>query len=233
LVVAVSLRLRVLTWNLFHGRSVPGAGHDLYDEFAGALRGWEWDVALLQEVPPWWPARLAEGLGCEQRTVLTSRNGLLAVRRAVAQRAPDAIKANGGGANAILCRSDRIIADRAQRLCRRPERRWVHGVGLACGVWVSNLHATAGDETAARRDVAEAVRASRTWAREHRARLIVGGDLNLRSVSVEGLRVVASSEVDWVLAGELVAAVGEAGRPARGSLSDHVPLAVEVEFQVG
>jgi endonuclease/exonuclease/phosphatase family metal-dependent hydrolase len=233
LTVAVGLRLRVLTWNVFHGRSVPGAGRDLYDEFAATLRGWEWDVALLQEVPPWWPPRLAAGLGCEQRTVLTSRNSLLALRRAVAQRAPDAIRANGGGANAILSRSDRIIADRAQRLCRWPERRWVHGIGLACGLWVSNLHATAGNEAAARRDVMEAVRASGTWAREHRIRLIVGGDLNLRSVSADGLRPVASSEVDWVLAGEHVTAVGEGERLQRGELSDHAPLAVTIDFEVG
>ena len=48
--------VRVLTWNLFHGRAVPPAGRELFDEFATALAGWEWDVALLQEVPPWWPA---------------------------------------------------------------------------------------------------------------------------------------------------------------------------------
>ena len=35
----------------FHGRSVPESRRDLFDEFAAALAGWEWDVALLQEVP--------------------------------------------------------------------------------------------------------------------------------------------------------------------------------------
>ena len=49
------MQLRVLTWNLMHGRSVPPAGRDLRAEFTAALAGWEWDVALLQEVPPWWP----------------------------------------------------------------------------------------------------------------------------------------------------------------------------------
>jgi len=29
--------LRVLTWNLLHGRAVPPAGHELLDEFAQAL----------------------------------------------------------------------------------------------------------------------------------------------------------------------------------------------------
>ncbi|HEY1566301.1 MAG TPA: endonuclease/exonuclease/phosphatase family protein, partial [Solirubrobacteraceae bacterium] len=70
------MELRVLTWNLFHGRSVPRAGGDLLDAFAAALQDWEWDVALLQEVPPWWTAPLAERLGAEYRQALTSRNAL-------------------------------------------------------------------------------------------------------------------------------------------------------------
>ena len=49
------MAFRVLTWNLFHGRSVPGARRSLLDEFAARLAEWEWDVALLQEVAPWWP----------------------------------------------------------------------------------------------------------------------------------------------------------------------------------
>src|ERR1700749_3857557 len=98
--------MRVLTWNLLHGRSVPPAGRELFDEFARALAGWEWDVALLQEVPPWWPAGLGERLRADSRSVLTSRNALLAVRRAVAVRWPDVIKSNGGGANALLVRGD-------------------------------------------------------------------------------------------------------------------------------
>ena len=47
--------MRVLTWNLFHGRAVPDAPRELLDEFAAQLAAWAWDVALLQEVPPWWP----------------------------------------------------------------------------------------------------------------------------------------------------------------------------------
>ena len=227
------MELRVLTWNLFHGRSVPGAGRDLRPEFTAALAGWEWDVALLQEVPPWWPAELAGALGCEARAVLTSRNGLLPLRRAIARRFPDVIRSNGGGADAILARADRIVTHHAERLCRLPERRWVHGVGLACGVWVANLHATAGDAPAARRDVERAAEAARGWAGSWGARLIVGGDLNLRSPAVPGLRVVGSSHVDHVLAGDGVRRGGGAATLDRGELSDHVPLAVTVEVELG
>jgi endonuclease/exonuclease/phosphatase family metal-dependent hydrolase len=232
------IRLRVLTWNLFHGRAAPssgpgfpGSGRDLSAEFCAALAGWEWDVALLQEVPPWWPARLAAELGCEQRTVLTSRNALLGLRRRIAERAPDLIKSNGGGANAILARDDRIVDDRAQRLCRWPERRWVHGVALACGVWVGNLHLTAGRPAAARRDLDEAARATRAWARERQLPIVLGGDFNLRTVTPDGLTAVATRDVDHVLIGDGVRALGEAERLQRGRLSDHVPLAVDLAVE--
>jgi endonuclease/exonuclease/phosphatase family metal-dependent hydrolase len=219
--------LRVLTWNVFHGRAVPGAGHDLYADFAAALAGWQWDVALLQEVPPWWPTKLRQTFGCEARAVLTSRNALLPLRRALAVRAPDRVKSNGGGANAILARSDRIAHGRSELLCRWPERRQVHGVALACGVWVSNFHASAGPSPAAERDLRAAVRISREWANRERMSLILGGDLNLRTVEGEGLRIAASSDVDHVLYGEGIEVRGATtSRPERGTLSDHAPLAV-------
>ena len=55
-------------------------------------------MALLQEVPPWWPPALAEACGASFAAVRTSRNALLPVRRAVASRNPDLLGANGGGA---------------------------------------------------------------------------------------------------------------------------------------
>ena len=221
--------LRVLTWNLFHGRSVPGSGRDLCAEFTAALAQSDWDVALLQEVPPWWPAAFASALDCEQATALTSRNALLGLRRLVARRGPDLIKSNGGGANAILSRSDRIVADRSVRLCTRPERRVAHGVWLACGLWVTNLHATVHDAPAAARDIELAARMTRGWAAEARLPIVFGGDLNLRAVSVDGLSVVASSDVDHVLVGDGVTATGPSVVLERGTLSDHAPLVVEIE----
>jgi hypothetical protein len=38
----------VLSWNLFHGRSQPPAGHELASEFASLLADWKWDLAMLQ-----------------------------------------------------------------------------------------------------------------------------------------------------------------------------------------
>jgi endonuclease/exonuclease/phosphatase (EEP) superfamily protein YafD len=141
------------------------------------------------------------------------------------------MRSGGGGANAILARSDRIVRGRAELLCRRPERRRVHGVSLALGVWVSNLHASAGPSPAAERDLRTAVRASRDWARAERLPLILGGDLNLREVEVEveaeGLRLAASSGVDHVLCDESIEAhSATTEQPDSGGLSDHAPLVV-------
>jgi endonuclease/exonuclease/phosphatase family metal-dependent hydrolase len=222
-----AVRLRVLTWNLMHGRSVPGSGHDLFGPFCASLAGWEWDVALLQEVPPWWPQLLARRLLCEQVSVRTSRNALLPLRRFVAVRRPDLIKSNGGGANAILARSDRIVDHRSVRLCRLPERRWAHGVQLAWGVWLVNLHATAYAPERARRDVAIASREARIWARG--LPLVLGGDFNLDAPEARGLRSVAERDVDHILIGEPLRVIGEAQTLDRGTLSDHVPLAVTLD----
>ena len=69
-----------------HGRSQPAAGREQLAEFTEALAAYAWDIALLQEVPPWWPQPLGSALGAEHRSVLTSRNSLLGVRRAIAVR---------------------------------------------------------------------------------------------------------------------------------------------------
>lgn len=126
--------VRVLSWNLFHGRAEPPAGRPLLHEFATTLAGWSWDVALLQEVPPWWPPLLAGACGADWRSARTSRNAALPVRRAIAVRRPDLIKSNGGGCNAILVRPPlTITAHGVRRLRWLPERRVVHAVRIGPG----------------------------------------------------------------------------------------------------
>jgi endonuclease/exonuclease/phosphatase family metal-dependent hydrolase len=223
------MRLRVLTWNLMHGRSLPPAGHELFDGFASALERWEWEVALLQEVPPWWPALLGVRFDAEHRQVLTSRNGLLPLRRALATRWPDLIKSNGGGANAILLREDRVIEHRTLRLCRLPERRWTHAARLACGVWVANLHATAHHATAALRDSRFAAAAALGWAGEEP--LVLGGDFNLRELSLDGLQRTGGHDVDHVFTAGLNA-IGAAEVLDHGRLSDHAPVAITLERRI-
>ncbi len=217
------VRLRVLSWNLMHGRSLPPAGRDLFDEFAGALAGWDWDLALLQEVPLWWPALLAARLPADSRSVPTSRNALPALRRAVAVRWPDAIKSNGGGANAILARApQRIIEHRWRRLCLAPERRMLHAVRLARGCWVGNLHATVHNDRAARAEAALATRTMLCWAGGEP--LVLGGDFNVRGLALPGLSLAGCTDVDYLFAAGLRAG-GSCDVLARGRLSDHAPIA--------
>jgi endonuclease/exonuclease/phosphatase family metal-dependent hydrolase len=237
--------VRILTWNLKHGRSVPSSGRDLFAEFAAMLAGWDWEVALIQEVPPWWPAPLAQRTGAEERHALTSRNSLLPVRRAIAVRWPDAIKSNGGGCNAILVRGSAIAEHRTRRLALVPERRWVHGVRLG-RLWVSNLHTGASIEQA--RLAAETVsRWAGRWEAEtaspraapgHRGwppnvrggglPAVLGGDFNLRSFSLEGFTRAGGHGVDQVLLGGWGQVRGETTVLERGRLSDHAPVLVTV-----
>lgn len=205
--------MRVLTWNLMHGRAVPPAGRELLEEFAAALAGWQWDVALLQEVPPWWPARF----GYEHRLVLTSRNWGLAVRRAIAVRRPDLIKSNGGGCNAILVRGATIDEHRWRRLGWWPERRWMHAVRLSSGVWVGNTHTEA--------DMSQGLAAAaalREWA--GRGPTVLGGDFNVRDLSLPGFVRAGEHGVDQVFAAGLEPRATEV--LDRGSMSDHAPVAV-------
>src|SRR3954447_25343567 len=67
-------RVRKRAGGLGRGGRAAQGGAPVFPEFASALAGWEWDVALLQEVPPWWPEPLARAAGAQARWVLTSRN---------------------------------------------------------------------------------------------------------------------------------------------------------------
>lgn len=223
--------MRVLTWNLYHGRSLPPARRELSAQFAALLGCWEWDAALLQEVPPWWPALLARASGAHQRLALTSRNAGLPVRRALARRWPELIKSNGGGCNAILARAP-ILEHRALRLRTWPERRVAQLAKLRGGTCVVNYHASSRPPLA-EDELARLLACAQEWARD--SPLIVGGDLNLRSPLAAELGHVAQRDVDHLLARGLepIAAPQLLDRGltlagARLELSDHPPLAVSL-----
>lgn len=241
--------MKVLTWNLFHGRSLPAAGVELSESFAALLGKWEWDVALLQEVPPWWVGLLARRTRADQRTALTSRNAGLAVRRAIGERWPDLLKSNAGGCNAVLIRgashgeshshragttprAPTVREHRAIRLRLWPERRVGQLLRFTDGVCMVNFHASTSER------LAEAELTS-LW--EHALRfagdapLILGGDLNLRAPRApdESFLHAASRDVDHLFvrglrpegaAERLDRWVSLNGRRVR--LSDHLPLRV-------
>ena len=176
-------------------------------------------MALLQEVPPWWPPPLALAGGADQRSARTSRNVGLPLRRFVAERWPDVIKSNGGGANAILVRAGPILEHRVARLRRLPERRIVHGVRLGDGTWIANLHAQVHSERRAQADIATAVRALLAWAGD--APLVLGGDFNTRTPAEHGLAYVGLAALARGLTATATTQVLD-----HGSLSDHAPVLV-------
>lgn len=223
--------MRILTWNLFHGRALPPARRELLSEFAAMLAAWPWDVALLQEVPPWWSPVLAASCAAEQRTALTSRNGLLPARRALARRRPELMKSNGGGANALLARS--VIAEhRAVRLRSWPERRVAQLARLDRGVWVANYHGSV-RAPLAEQELRRLSGLLVSHAGDGAA--VLGGDLNLRDPSVAGFLAVAHRDVDHLFVRGMASA-GEAlvrerridANGASRELSDHPPLEVEL-----
>ena len=162
------------------------------------LDGWEWDVALLQEVPPWWPPRLARLTGAEQRTALTSRNAALRLRQALAERWPDSTKSNGGGCNAILARTT-IAEHRAVRLRTWPERRVAQLARLRDGTCLVNFHDSA-HQTLAEAELERLWKLTLGWAGD--APVILGGDLNLRSPRApdDSIAHIAHHSVDHLFA---------------------------------
>jgi endonuclease/exonuclease/phosphatase family metal-dependent hydrolase len=224
--------MRVLSWNLFHGRSVPATRRDLLDRFAALLAGWSWDVALLQEVPPWWPPALARAASAEQRTARTSRNLGLPVRRELARLDPELMKSNAGGSNAILARVP-IEAHRSVRLRRWPERRVAQLARLRDGTVVANHHGST-RVPLAERELEQLGVLALAAAGVPPAPVVLGGDLNLRDPHVAGMEHAAARDVDHVFAsgllvrGEEVLAAEVSTKGRRVALSDHPPLVAEL-----
>ena len=165
-------------------------------EFCRALAGWSWDVALLQEVPPWWPPRLGAATGASARMALTSRNSFLPLRRAIAARNPDLLAAAGGGCNAILVRGGIVGPHRVLELTRTPERRVMHGIALGDAGWIVNLHASTHPPEQRRADLTLAASTALEWSGG--GPLVFGGDLNSTRPAMPGLVHIAGHHVDHV-----------------------------------
>jgi endonuclease/exonuclease/phosphatase family metal-dependent hydrolase len=198
--------MRVLSWNLYHGRDFPPdkalftlrsrllrvternethvqVNRSLFREFAGWLADHEWDVALLQEAPPLWFRGLTRGTGASGARAFTSRNVLPPLQRLAAWANPDLIASWEGGSNQLLVRAPGwVVEKRRMTLTLRPERRtmlWAR-VELARGesVCFANLHASAGLPEKATAEVLAAASAAVEWSAGDP--LVFGGDLNLR-----------------------------------------------------
>jgi endonuclease/exonuclease/phosphatase family metal-dependent hydrolase len=198
--------MRVLSWNLYHGRDFPPdpalftlrsrllrvterndshvqVNRPLLDEFAQVLDRLVWDVALLQEAPPRWSAELRRRTRATGARVLTARNLCPPVQGLLARWNPDLIASWEGGSNQLLVRRPaRVVEHRRLTLAHRPERRrmqWAR-LELAGGerLCVANLHASAGRPRQASTEVVAAAEAAVEWSAADP--LVFGGDFNLR-----------------------------------------------------
>jgi endonuclease/exonuclease/phosphatase family metal-dependent hydrolase len=198
--------MRVLSWNLYHGRDFPPdpalftlrsrllrvternethvqVNRSLFRDFAGWLGGNEWDVALLQEAPPLWFRGFRRRTGASGARVFTSRNVVPPLQRLLAWANPDLIASWEGGSNQLLVREPgRVVEQRHMTLTLRPERRtmlWAR-VKLPGGetVCFANLHASAGLPQKASAEVLAAATSAIAWSEGDP--LVFGGDMNLR-----------------------------------------------------
>lgn len=199
------MTVRVLTWNLFHGRDAPpdpclhtwrsrilgaeerNATHaqvnrPLRTEFSDLIAGLEWDLALIQEAPPRWLEALCSAARASGRSALTARNLGAGVRAPLAEWRPDLLASWEGGSNLLLARAPwRIDETRRLTLTHRPERRRMLWVRLSepggRTLCAANLHASITGR-GPERDVVRAAARALAWAGA--SPLVLGGDLNLR-----------------------------------------------------
>jgi endonuclease/exonuclease/phosphatase family metal-dependent hydrolase len=195
--------LKILTWNLYHGRDGPpdkalyttwaewtrrtqrNATHvqvnrDLWREFTDMTCAAAWDVALLQECPPRWQPGFERECRAASHISLTSRNQLAGFSWWIARRWPDLIGSSEGGSNLILSRGDAgEIAERGELTIRerKPERRTMAFVRLSSGLCATCLHASTSPPRA-EQELLLAAEHAVEWAGD--SPLVFGGDFNVR-----------------------------------------------------
>ena len=203
--------VRLLTWNLFHGRDFPpdaslftrrsrwlrtterNATHvqvnrSLRPEFIDWIAAADWDVALLQEAPPRWLPRLCRECGAAGVLALTSRNFLPRLRGVLADWNTDLIGSDEGGSNQLLVRPPWRVAERRRlTLAVSPERRRMLWARLEAPgrspLCVGNVHLST-DQNAAIAEAGVAARRAVEWAGD--APLVLGGDFNFRQARRPG-----------------------------------------------
>jgi endonuclease/exonuclease/phosphatase (EEP) superfamily protein YafD len=92
-------------------------------------------------------------------------------------------------------------------------------------VWVANLHATVHNAGAAVRDGRLAAAAALGWAGD--GAVVLGGDFNVRELSLNRFRYAGGHDVDLVFLRGLTPRAGVEVLD-RGRLSDHAPVLVTV-----
>lgn len=136
--------LLVVTWNLFHGRTVPPSGEAYLEEMVGLIAAAAPGVACLQELPVWALERLERWSGMRPIPAVTmpALGGALASR--LTERAPDRLRSGlTGQANAILVAPSLDVRETAviplnPRGFRRREAQRMRLPGGVRGAWGQN-----------------------------------------------------------------------------------------------
>jgi hypothetical protein len=198
------VQLTAMTWNVFHGRDWPPerelqvrahkgnlrrgprlgkryeqTNWDLFYLFAGFIRDIEWEVAIFQEFPPAWKARMASACGAEAHRTFSGRNWLQPITSLIGRWRPDLLGAWEGGSNTTLVRpgAGPVAERRREVLTRRPETRVMALTRMESGLCVANLHVSTSPPSAERELLDAAARAT---AFAGTGPLIFGGDFNVR-----------------------------------------------------
>ena len=224
------MSLLVRSWNLFHGNTLPPGRRAFVREMVELVTADRPDVVCLQEVPLWAGPQLAAWSGMEA-FVAVARGaplGVLAGRLLTSLHHGLIRSACSGQANAILVAPGLRARDGGALQISEPgrERRVCHGVRLAAGLVVANLHASNDDPPAARRELDRAL----AWLDERAdgGAAVLAGDLNIAGLGVPGFSPPGPG-IDQVLARGVPATPLVVWPPerrrARGRLlSDHAPV---------
>ena len=211
------MELRVLSWNLFHGRdrapdpslhtwrsrltrqTVRGGGYaqvnrDLYEQFSELLCIAEWDIALLQECPPRWAESLAVECRAHCHRALTARNlprpgGLQSLQGLLARANPDLIASWEGGSNVTMVRTRDPHENAIANRRELTLTRSPETRRMAFSRLAAGVCVANLHASEARESAErEVLTAARTAVEwANGAPLIFGGDLNLRPASSPGL----------------------------------------------
>ena len=131
--------MRVLTWNLFHGRAVPDAPRDAAGRVRRAARRLGRGTSrCCRRCRRGGRRRSARACGAQRaHRADLAQLAAAAARALAAERRPDLIKSRGGGANAILVRGEAIAdAPRAHAARAGPSGAWCTACALERGWWV-------------------------------------------------------------------------------------------------
>lgn len=224
-------RLRVRTWNLFHGRTFPETRAVYVEQMVRLVTADAPSIVCLQEVPVWALGQLERWSGMQARWQVTKPTLLGPFARALQQVDPVHVRSPfTGQANVLLADRRLELAEHgAQRLNAglRAERRLCQLVRLRAGerdLVVVNLHAT-NRAPQARQELSQVGRlVSRPGP------TVVCGDFNVRAAGLAGFSEPLAG-IDQLLVRELVpveqpSAWPDERRRARNGmlLSDHAPV---------